>query len=154
MTTPVDKAIDNAIPLAIGAAIILGVAYFLLRKTIKETADAAAGLLTGKNAITENATDASGEKVTAYEGAGVAGTLGATANAVSGGVLASIGGWLGSLGGDDYNEPRTYYRVKFPDGKYHAVGDTWVDSKNQFSFEGKRYKLGTISGEKVATLVG
>jgi hypothetical protein len=56
----------------------------------------AGGLVTGDNALTRNAKDASGAPVTAYQGAGVVGTLGAAANAASGGYLASFGEWLGS----------------------------------------------------------
>lgn len=67
--------------------------------------DGAAGLVTGDNAITRNQTNAAGEKVTAYEGAGVLGTLGAAANSVSGGMFAtwgqSLGGWFYDATHDD-----------------------------------------------------
>lgn len=53
------------------------------------------GLLSGDNALTRNATDASGNPVTAYQGAGVVGSLGAAANAASGGYFASAGDWVG-----------------------------------------------------------
>lgn len=50
------------------------------------------GLVTGNNAITSSA------RSTAYQGAGVLGTLGAATDAVFGGVLSrageSIGGWV------------------------------------------------------------
>jgi hypothetical protein len=66
-----------------------------------------AGLVTGHNAITENATNAEGEAVTAYEGAGIVGTVGATANAASGGRLASwgesLGSWVFDLTHDEYD---------------------------------------------------
>lgn len=53
------------------------------------------GLITGDNALTQNARDSDGNKVDAYTGIPVAGTLGAAANAASGGYLATLGGWLG-----------------------------------------------------------
>ena len=73
------------------AAGVLGVALvaaYLLKKT-------AAGMLTGNNALTQNAKDANGNPVTAYQNAGVLGTVGAATNAASGGVLASAGQWIG-----------------------------------------------------------
>ncbi len=54
------------------------------------------GLVTGDNALTKGATNAAGQKVTAYQGAGVLGTLGAATNAASMGYLATAGQWLGS----------------------------------------------------------
>lgn len=59
------------------------------------TVDAAAGIATGNNAVTQNATNAAGEKTTAYQGAGVLGTMGAATNAVLGGAPASLGEWIG-----------------------------------------------------------
>jgi len=57
-----------------------------------KAAGAAGGLLSGNNALTQG---------TDYQGAGVAGTLGAAANSVSGGSLDSagnsLGGWLYGL---------------------------------------------------------
>ena len=67
------------------------VVYYIARKVLPQIG----GLVSGNNAITQNQTDASGQPVTAYQGAGVLGTLGATANSASGGVFASIGEWIG-----------------------------------------------------------
>jgi hypothetical protein len=57
--------------------------------------------------LTRNQKDLSGEKVTAYEGKGLPGTLGAAANTVSGGTLASIGekvgGWVFDIFGPKSN---------------------------------------------------
>ena len=61
------------------------------------------GALTGDNALTRGATNAAGEAVTAYQGAGPVGTLGAAANAASGGYLATLGQWLGSSAYDLLN---------------------------------------------------
>lgn len=61
-----------------------------------ELADVTGGALTGNNMMTERATNAAGERTTAYEGAGVLGTVGAATNAVSGGVLSSVGEWMGA----------------------------------------------------------
>jgi len=52
-------------------------------------ADYTGGLLTGNNAITAEA------RTTAYQGAGILGTLGAATDAVSGGTLSRAGEWLG-----------------------------------------------------------
>jgi hypothetical protein len=72
----------------------LVVVYYVLKKILP----VAGGLVTGNNVITQNQTDAQGNTVDAYQGAGVLGTLGAGANSASGGWLASlgesIGGWL------------------------------------------------------------
>lgn len=79
----------------IGAWLGLGAALagaWLLWKAAK----AAPGLISGNNAITQSATNAAGQPTTAYQGAGIVGTLGAATNAASGGVLASVGEWLGS----------------------------------------------------------
>lgn len=80
--------------MALGAAVIGG--GLLLWKVSK----VGAGLVTGNNALTQSATDGAGRRVTAYEGAGVVGTLGAAANAASGGYLASFGQWLGNAAYD------------------------------------------------------
>lgn len=84
--------VSNAFLLQAAAAVaVVGVGLYLVSKV----AGTAGGILSGNNAVTENATDASGNPVTAYQGAGVVGTLGAATNAASGGILASFGGWLG-----------------------------------------------------------
>jgi hypothetical protein len=64
-------------------------------KVLDKTTDLVGGVLTGNNAITQNATNGAGERVAAYEGWGVLGTLGAATNAVSGGVLATAGQKMG-----------------------------------------------------------
>lgn len=60
--------------------------------------DGAANLLTSDNAITRNQANWDGDKTTAYQGAGVLGTLGAATNSLSGGAFASwgenLGGWF------------------------------------------------------------
>lgn len=93
-----DGATIKAVALA-GAVGVVGLLAWKLATAgsaaVAATADAAGGLLTGNNALTEGATNAAGDPVSAYEGAGVLGTLGAGVNAVSGGVYASIGEWLG-----------------------------------------------------------
>jgi hypothetical protein len=76
----------NTFTLAIVAA--LGVAAYYLVKQMP-------GLLSGNNPLTQNATNADGRPVMAYQGGGVLGTAGAAANAASGGYLASIGEWFG-----------------------------------------------------------
>lgn len=89
MSIPAAFAKVDPVKLAIGAVLVIGVVYFLGRKTIKDTADAvggaAADIVTGNNAATRG---------TPYEGTGIFGTLGGAANkAVP--ILDDIGGWLG-----------------------------------------------------------
>lgn len=72
----------------VGALAIVGALVYLAAKN-------AGGLITGDNALTKNAKDAQGRPVD-YSGAGVVGTVGAAANAASGGWLASAGEWIGS----------------------------------------------------------
>lgn len=63
------------------------------------------GIVTNDNALTRGATDASGTPTTAYldSPVPVLGTVGAAANAASGGYLASGGDWLGSKLFDLFN---------------------------------------------------
>lgn len=79
---------------AVGAAYLI---YNLLKKAGKDVKDEVGqaisgasevigGIATGRNAVTAG---------TVYEGAGVFGTLGAGANAASGGGLEAIGEWAG-----------------------------------------------------------
>jgi hypothetical protein len=72
----------------------------LLAYAVYRVAKAGTGLLTGDNALTRGAKDASGAPTTAYLGQGAVGTIGAAANAASAGVLASFGGWLGRVAAD------------------------------------------------------
>ncbi|MGN6526698.1 MAG: hypothetical protein ACTHL8_09935 [Burkholderiaceae bacterium] len=75
----------------VGALVVgLGVAAWLVWKLDP------GGIFSGNNALTENATDASGQKTTAYQGAGVVGTLGAAVNKATGGTTASVGQSIGS----------------------------------------------------------
>lgn len=132
-----DKLIDNALPLALGAAVVLAVAYFVLRKTVGDIAKGAGGLLTGDNALT---------KGTAYEGAGIAGTLGAGANAISGGLLAQVGSWIGDKAFNAFNPSKDRdmltYLLIFPDGAKHAVNGSDVDDAGYFRYkDGKRYRV-------------
>lgn len=80
---------QNPLMLAAGVVLVIGVVYYLGRKTLNDVATTAGGVLSGNNALTQG---------TAYEDAGVLGTLGAAANEASGGFLEStgrrIGGWV------------------------------------------------------------
>jgi hypothetical protein len=75
------------------AAAVAGLALWAVYHYGKK---AATGILTGDNALTRNAVDWNGNRETAYQGVPVLGTLGAGANAATGGALASVGDWLGS----------------------------------------------------------
>lgn len=93
--------------IAVTGIVVLYMGYKAVKGAASAAVNAGAGLLTGDNAITQNQTDASGNPVTAYEGAGVAGTLGAAANSVSGGTLASLGDWIGGKVYDLFNGSST-----------------------------------------------
>lgn len=103
----VDKALSNPLQLALGAGVLIGLVYYLGRKTVTDAGAAVAGIVTGDNFITQNQHDWSGEKVTAYQDKGVLGTVGAAANSASGGAFASwgssLGGWIYDATHDDYN---------------------------------------------------
>lgn len=92
------KAMANPVQVALGAAVLIGVVYYLGRKTLSDTASAAGGLVTGNNAITAG---------TPYAGKGIVGTIAGTANAASGGALQSIGealgGWLYDVTHKEYD---------------------------------------------------
>ena len=88
---------DMAVKLAMGAA-ALGALWFVSRQltgAASAVAETAVGLVSGNNTLTEHATNADGTPQTAYQGVPVLGTMGAAANAVSGGYLSEFGGWLG-----------------------------------------------------------
>lgn len=82
-------------------------------------ADTAGGVLSGNNALTQG---------TPYQGAGVAGTLGAAANTVSGGVLEQLGNWIGGLlpgSGNDYNPnaPQAVNRDQVTPNNFNQASD-------------------------------
>lgn len=99
---------ETLIYAGIGLAAV-AVIYYVGSKAV----DAAAGIASGNNSLTQNQTDLSGEKTTAYEGKGVIGTLGAGFNTLSGGTLASLGETLGSWAFDAFG-PKVYLN---PDAK-------------------------------------
>jgi hypothetical protein len=110
----------------------------------------------GNNDLTNSQTDFAGDKVD-YSGHGPVSTLGAEANGLSGGALASLGESIGSglfsVFGQKPAGPSTYYTVSFPDGSKHAIGDTSVDPSGQFTYSGLRYQLGVVNGQRVATQI-
>lgn len=133
---------QNPLLLAVGVVVVVGAVYYLARKSIKDVADAAGGVLSGNNALTQD---------TAYEGAGLLGTLGAGTNAVLGGVPSLIGEWLGGVFAPEPSTgSMTYYRVIFPDGTAHAVGADTVSASGAFTYGGVRYVLGMQGGVRVA----
>lgn len=91
MSAPTLGEAEGTTMLVAGAIALLAVLYVL-----RNGPAAVAGALSGKNALTENATNADGSPQTAYYGAGPLGTLGAATNAASGGWLSSWGDDLGS----------------------------------------------------------
>lgn len=99
--------LSNETMVEVGAVIVVAVlAVYLVKKAADVAGSAvqgAGGLLTGNNGITAAATNMNGDAVTAYQGAGALGTLGAATNAVSGGTLASAGQWIGSKLYDIFN---------------------------------------------------
>lgn len=139
---------DSYVVLALAAGVLIA-GYFIVKKLVGDAADAAGGVLSGNNALTAG---------TPYAGAGIAGTLGAGTNSVLGGapqaIGESIGSGLFSLFGASPQGSDTFYRVTFPDGSVHAVGNAAIDAASTFTFGGVRYKLGDDGyGNKVATAV-
>jgi hypothetical protein len=109
-----NTAKSYAVLIGVGAVALVGLAW-LARKQIAAAASAAGGLVTGNNALTEG---------TAYEGAGVVGTLGAAANSASGGALGDFGSWLGGA----------VYDITHPtlQTRKQATGDNfWVNTNTQ-----------------------
>lgn len=98
----IDKLAKSAaaqpLQFALGVAIVGVVAYFIVKRATGAAVETAVGVVTGDNALT---------KGTPYQGAGVLGTLGAAANAASGGHLQSIGeslgGWIYDLTHAEYD---------------------------------------------------
>lgn len=94
-------------------------AGLLLLALAPRAAAAARGIATGENDLTRNATNAQGEPVSAYFGAGMLGTAGAAANTASGGWLATAGGWIGrtfyDLVNDDPLKPNQVQRATTDD---------------------------------------
>lgn len=116
---------------ALGPVIMVGgvaiIVLYVLPKVIR-------GIFTNKNPLTNNQTDAQGNPVTAYSETQtpVIGTLGAAANTVSGGVLASIGEWLGNKVADitmpyDPNAPASGVN------RNQVVSPNYVDDINQLN---------------------
>lgn len=133
---------QNPLMLAAGIALLVGVVYYLARKTVKDVADAAGGILSGDNALTEG---------TPYQGAGVLGTLGAAANSVLP-FLDDVGSWIGGLGNNSAGES-IFYVVLFPDGRKHAVASLSVARDGAFTYDGRRYILGKNGDAWVARAV-
>jgi hypothetical protein len=110
----------------------------------------------GNNQLTNSQTDFGGGKVD-YSGHGPVSTLGAEANALSGGTLASggeaLGGWLYSAFNKTPDPTAPVYIVQFPDGAKHGVDSNNIDGSGYFSYAGQRFKLGQVNGQKVATTV-
>lgn len=79
-------ALANPVQFAIAAAVVVGVVYFATRAVAKQAAAAVGGVVSGNNAITSG---------TVYQGAGIVATPAAIANSASGGLLESLGSWLG-----------------------------------------------------------
>ena len=144
-----DKLIEtlakNALPIALGAAGLLALVYYLGRKTIADTADLAAGIVSGDNAITEG---------TQYEGTGVAGTVGAVADAASGGLFSSWGSSLADWFAPSVADSDVYFAVLFPDGATHAIHSTDIKADSTFEYSSAVYRLGiNPRGLKIATLI-
>ena len=124
--------------------------------TVANTLDAVNQGFSNNN-LTNSATDFAGDKVTAYGGHGVVGSLGAETNALSGGALASagesLGGWLYSAFNKDPDPTAPVYIVQFPDGAKRGVDSNNIDASGYFSYAGQRFRLGQVNGQKVATTV-
>ena len=83
------------------------------------------------------------QKNSQYSGFGLFGFLGNTADAASGGALASAGENIGGALFDFFNEPSDLvtYAITFPDGARHAVNSSDVDKSGHFTYAGQNYLL-------------
>lgn len=137
-----DKLANNPLQVAVGVGLLLVVGYLLVRKALGDVAAAAGGIVSGNNALTRG---------TPYEGAGLAGTAGAAANAATGGALQSVGEWLGGTLADaresltEFFNPsidsNTFYAVTFPDGARHSINAGAISRSGAFSYGGKSWQL-------------
>lgn len=109
----------------LGYAVVLGVGgivlYLLWDKLTglaKDAADTVGGAVSGNNAVTRG---------TVYEGAGVAGTVGAVANTASGGLLEDVGSWIG---GKIFDWTHDEYDPNAPvlQSRKQAVGDNFYNT--------------------------
>lgn len=82
---------------------------------------------------------------TPYEGFGLLGFLGHTANTVSGGKLQATGEKIGETVYNVFNPgsdvPDVHYAVTFPDGTRHAVYAGDIDKSGYFVWGGRRWRL-------------
>lgn len=136
-----NSAILNQPPvqLAIAAVIVIGFVYFLLRKSIFDTADALGNVNAG----------------TPFEGFGIVGTVGNVTNRVSGGTLAAAGEKI-SRYFFPVNDPTDslYYVATFPDGQRHSIPSRDVDRNGFFTRAGVRYRLAlSETGKRLAVKV-
>lgn len=143
MNAHLSKLANNPLQVAVGVALLLGVAYLLIRKGIIEVAGAAGGVLSGNNALTEG---------TAYQDKGVAGTLGAGADAILGGFPSWLGEAIGGTAADakealsQFFNPSAggadvFFTVTFPDGARHAIASNLVSKTGGFTYSGKAYQI-------------
>jgi hypothetical protein len=128
--------------------IAAGIAYVAIKYILPSIANSATAAAT-------NSHDLSGAPVS-YAGFGAPGVLGGATNSLLGGAPASAGEALGSglfsIFGSAPTGSTTYYRVTFPDGSVHAIGNATVDANNRFAYGGNTYTLGDDgSGNKIAT---
>ncbi len=94
-TRAIERALDNPVQLALGVGIVVASVYLLGRQLAADLGGAAGGIVSGDNVITRG---------TPYQGAGIAGTLGAATNAASGGILERTGSAIGGFFYDLFNE--------------------------------------------------
>lgn len=131
------KVLDSPpIQLAIAAVIVIGVVYFLIRKTFSDVGESIRNINEG----------------TPFAGTGPIGTLGNIANTVSGGSLARVGEKISS-----FFTPKAapsadrFYVATFPDGQPHAISSLDVNVNGFFTRAGIRYRLAfNQSGKRIA----
>jgi hypothetical protein len=132
---------QNPLALAAGAVLVAGFLYYLARRTLKDAAGLAGGIVSGNNALTEG---------TDYAGSGIAGTLGAGANAALGGVPAALGEWIAGVFAPRPENEWNFYTVTFPDGSKHAISAAKVSAGGRFTYGGRDYILGSVGTVRVA----
>jgi hypothetical protein len=107
----IPAALNGPLGLALVAAVVIGAVYLIGRKAIAATVDAVSNVNAG----------------TPYEGAGLAGTAGHAADAVTGGALSSLGSWISGA----FFDPNSGYDPNAADPKLQthkqAVSDQFYN---------------------------
>jgi hypothetical protein len=105
MSGVLENVTKDPLKLGLGLVLVVGAVYYFGKRAVTDAAagvakvatvatDVALDVVDGNNVVTQ------GARTSAYQGAGVAGTVGAAVDRVSGGVFSRIGEWIGGKAAD------------------------------------------------------